>query len=112
MGSEVPKYLTDIILAIEDIESFILRNGRKYDTFLKDRMFRMAIEREIGIIGEALNQALKIDSSLPITDARKIIGTRNYVIHAYDSLRPDMLWAIVINDLPILKEEIRAILPI
>ena len=110
MNPELPKYLTDIIIAIEDIESFVLRNGRKYEIFLNDKMFRMAVEREIGIIGEALNQALKIDSNLPITDARKIVGTRNYVIHAYDSLRPDMLWAIVINDLPILKDEIRAIL--
>lgn len=110
MNLELPKYLTDIIIAIEDIEGFVSRNGRKYEIFLNDKMFRMAVEREIGIIGEALNQALKIDSSLPVTDARKIVGTRNYVIHAYDSLRPDMLWAIVINDLPILKEEIKAIL--
>ena len=73
-------------------------------------MFRMAVEREIGNIGEALNKALKIDSTLPVSDSRKIIGTRNYVIHAYDSLRPDMLWAIVIKDLPVLKEEIKAIL--
>ena len=110
MNPELSKYLTDIIIAIEDIESFVLRNGRQYEIFLNDKMFRMAVEREIGIIGEALNQALKIDSNLPITDARKIVGTRNYVIHAYDSLRPDMLWAIVIKDLPILKEEITTIL--
>ena len=110
MNPELSKYLTDIIIAIEDIESFVLRNGRQYEIFLNDKMFRMAVEREIGIIGEALNQALKIDSNLPITDARKIVGTRNYVIHAYDSLRPDMLWAIVIKNLPILKEEITTIL--
>ena len=110
MNPELSKYLTDIIIAIEDIESFVLRNGRQYEIFINDKMFRMAVEREIGIIGEALNQALKIDSNLPITDARKIVGTRNYIIHAYDSLRPDMLWAIVIKNLPILKEEITTIL--
>ena len=81
-----------------------------YQVFLDDLMFRKAIEREIGIIGEALNQALKISSELPITDAKKIVGTRNYVIHAYDSLKPDMLWDIVINDLPILKKEAMALL--
>ena len=60
MNLELSKYLTDIIIAIEDIESFVLRNGRQYEIFLNDKMFRMAVEREIGIIGEALNQALKI----------------------------------------------------
>lgn len=57
-----------------------------------------------------MNRALKINSELPITSARKIVDTRNFIIHAYDSLRPDMLWGIVINHLPLLKKEIKEIL--
>ena len=110
MDRKIKKYLEDIRLAIEDIESFLAQRPRKYSVFLEDTMFRSAIERKLSIIGEALNQALKIDNEISITDAKKIVGTRNYVIHAYDSLRPDMLWKIVINDIPILKQEVTALL--
>ena len=110
MDRKLKKYLEDIRLAIEDIESFLAQRPRIYSVFLEDSMFRRAIEREIGIIGEAMNQVLKLDPNISITDARKIVGTRNYVIHAYDTLRPDMIWDIVINDIPILKEEVISLL--
>ena len=57
-----------------------------------------------------MNQALKLDAELQISNARKIVSTRNYVVHAYDSLQPDTIWNIVINHLPILKEEVMALL--
>ena len=60
----------------------------------------------IAIIGEAMNRLLKLNPNLPISNARKIVNTRNYVIHGYDSLRNEILWAIVINDLPILLQEV------
>lgn len=47
---------------------------------------------------------------IPITNARKIKGTRNYLIHAYDSLQPFTIGGIVINHLPKLKEEVSQLL--
>ena len=64
----------------------------------------------ISIIGEATNRILKINPDIKITNAKQIVGTRNYLIHGYDSLRPEMIWAIVINDLPKLKQEVAALL--
>ena len=64
----------------------------------------------IAIIGEATNRILKLREDISITNARKIVNTRNYVIHGYDSLRNEILWAIVIKDLPLLKSEIEALL--
>lgn len=64
----------------------------------------------IAIIGEATNRVLKLREDISITNARKIVNTRNYVIHGYDSLRNEILWAIVIKDLPLLKSEIEALL--
>ena len=64
----------------------------------------------IAIIGEATNRILKIRNDISITNARKIVNTRNYVIHGYDSLRYEILWAIVLKDLPLLKREIEAIM--
>ena len=57
-----------------------------------------------------MNQVLKINPNIPITAARKIVDTRNFIIHAYDSLKPDILWGIVINHMPLLKQEVEALL--
>ena len=62
------------------------------------------------IMGEAMNQVLKINPDIPITAARKVVDTRNFVIHAYDSLKPDILWGIVINHMPLLKQEVETLL--
>lgn len=64
----------------------------------------------ISIIGEATNRILKIYPNITITSARQIVATRNYLIHGYDSLRLEMLWAIIINDLPKLKQEVLLLL--
>lgn len=64
----------------------------------------------ISIIGEATNRILKINPNIQISNARQIVGTRNYLIHGYDSLRLEMIWAIIINDLPKLKAEVLSLL--
>lgn len=104
------KYLNDVLTAISEIELFLESRPKEYETFCNDLLFRRAVERNIEIMGEAMNQALKIEPNLPITAARKVVDTRNFVIHAYDSLREDILWAIVIRHMPLLKEEIQNIL--
>lgn len=83
---------------------------KEYATFCDDILFRRGVERNIEIMGEAMNQALKIDPNIPITASRKIVDTRNFVIHAYDSLKPDILWGIVINHIPLLKKGVEGLL--
>lgn len=110
MDERIKKYLTDISICITQIEESLVRFGRNYETFETDIVLRLFIERNIEIMGEAMNRILKIAPSINITSARKIVDTRNYVIHAYDSLKPDILWAIVINHIPILKNEVDILL--
>ena len=78
--------------------------------FENDVIFRKFVERNIEILGEATNRILKVQLEIDITSARKNVDTRNYVIHAYDSLKPDILWAIVINHIPRLKADVLRIL--
>lgn len=106
MDETTKKFLDDILQAISEIEMAQERFGRQYAIFENDVVFRKFVERNIEIIGEAMNRILKIDPEINITSARKIVDTRNYVIHAYDSLKPDILWAIVINHIPRLKTDI------
>jgi len=64
------------------------------------------VERELEIIGEATNRILKIDGSIAISNARRIVDLRNRVIHAYDAVDDVIVWSIVVKSLPGLKQEI------
>ena len=110
MDDRTCKYLYDILTAISEIELFLGSEPRLFETFHQDLRLRRAVERDIEIIGEAMNRVLKTDSSIVITDSRKIVDARNYIIHGYDSLSSDVLWSIVIRHLPILKAEITQLL--
>ena len=110
MEDRIKKYLLDVLTAIEEVESFFDNKPKLFDDFYSDLLFRRAIERNIEIIGEAMNRILRIDESIAITNARKIVDARNYIIHGYDSLSPDILWSMVINHLPRLKKEVIALL--
>ena len=110
MDERVAKYINDMLQSISEIEMALQRFGKQYDSCDSDVVFRKFVERNIEIMGEAMNRILKIDSSIDITAARKIVDTRNYVIHAYDSLKADILWAIVVNHIPRLKKELVGLL--
>ncbi|MDE5953648.1 MAG: DUF86 domain-containing protein [Duncaniella sp.] len=110
MDKIVAKYVADMLTAISEIEMAVDRFGKQYEIFESDVVFRKFVERNIEIMGEAMNRILKINPDIEITSSRKIVDTRNYVIHAYDSLKPDILWAIVVNHVPRLKRELELLL--
>lgn len=68
---------------------------------------KRAVERNVEIIGEALNRILKFDETIVISNSRKIVDTRNRIIHGYDTVSDDVIWGIVIKHLPILRIEIQ-----
>ena len=110
MDRKIRKYLADILTSILEIESFMADRPKEYATFCNDTLFRRGVERNMEIMGEAMNNVLKIDPNIVITSSRKIVDSRNFIIHAYDSLKPDILWGIVINHIPLLKREVETLL--
>ena len=106
------KYLFDILTAINEIESFLAGKPILFKDFCNNIMLHRAIERNIEIIGEASNRILKLEPDFPISDARQAVDARNFVTHNYDKIDDSILWAIVINDLPKLKEEVAALLSV
>ena len=106
----VVKYLNDILDSITQVKSYFTTFPRRFDVYCETPMMQRAIQMNISIIGEATNKLLKIAPEIPITKARKIVDTRNYMIHGYDSVSHDMVWSIVITHLPLLKEEVVRIL--
>jgi len=69
-----------------------------------------AVERRLEIIGEAMNAPLTSDKSIPVSSSRKIVNTRNKLIHRYDEVEDIILWEIVVKHLPVLKTEVEALL--
>ena len=109
MDKREKKYLFDIQTCILNIDNYI-GEPKLFDRFEDNQMLQDAVERNLEIIGEAINQLLKIDPSIQISNARRIVDARNKIIHGYDSLEPVNIWAIVINHLPTLKQEVAELL--
>ncbi|MEO6901450.1 MAG: HepT-like ribonuclease domain-containing protein [Bacteroidia bacterium] len=105
MEKEIKVWLYDIKQAISEIEQF-LSEKKIFQEFQKDLKSKRAVERNIEITGEAVNRILSQNKKIEITNSRKIVDTRNGISHGYDSVSDDIIWAIVIRDIPKLKAEI------
>ncbi len=57
-----------------------------------------------------MNRILNKDTTIEFSNARKIVNTRNRIIHGYDTVSDDIIWSIVIKHIPILKTEIQNLL--
>jgi uncharacterized protein with HEPN domain len=88
------KYLADILRAIELIEEFTL-SITLYSDYEKDLKTQSAVERQLGIIGEAVNKFDSLHPEVSLKNARRIVGFRNRIIHAYDAVDSSMIWAII-----------------
>jgi uncharacterized protein with HEPN domain len=110
MDNDIKAWLYDILNAIIEIESFFNNEPKEFAKYQNDLRTKRAVERNIEIIGEALSRILKQDETITITNSRKIVDTRNRIIHGYDSVSDDVIWGIVIRHLPILQTEIQTLL--
>jgi uncharacterized protein with HEPN domain len=109
MEKEIKVWLSDIKQAISEINQFI-PDKKLFKEFQKDLKTKRAIERNLEIIGEAVNRILNQHPSIEISNSRKIVDTRNRISHGYDSVSDDIIWAIIIRDLPKLEVEIESLL--
>jgi uncharacterized protein with HEPN domain len=110
MDNDIKAWLYDILNAIVEIEGFFNNEPKEFAKYQNDLRTKRAVERNIEIIGEALSRILKLDETITITNSRKIVDTRNRIIHGYDSVSDDVIWGIVIRHLPILQTEIQTLL--
>ena len=110
MDNDIKAWLYDILNAIMEIESFFNDSTKEFLKYQNDLRTKRAVERNIEIIGEALSRILKGDETIVISNSRKIVDTRNRIIHGYDSVSDDVIWGIVIRHLPILQTEIQVLL--
>jgi len=110
MDSDIKTWLYDILQSIDEIDSYYENKPKVFGEYISDIKTKRAIERNLEIIGEAVNRILKKDKDFKLANTEKIIGTRNRIIHGYDKVSDDLVWSIVINHLPKLKEEVSGLL--
>lgn len=110
MDNEIKTWLFDILQSINEIESYYIDRPRIFSEYISDIRTKRAIERNLEIAGEAANRILKKDKKFKLSNAERIIGTRNRIIHGYDKISDDLIWSIDINHLPKLKDEVSLLL--
>jgi uncharacterized protein with HEPN domain len=106
MDEHIEKWLFDIRMAIDEINNYFEDDTKDFFRFRENQMLKRAVERNLEIIGEAMNRILTKDPNIAINDARKIVNLRNHVIYSYDSISNENIWAVIVNNLPILKIDI------
>ncbi len=106
MDNDITTWLFDILNALHEIDFFFIDGPKTLADYRVDIRTKRAVERNIEIIGEAMNRILKKDDTISISNSRKLVDVRNRIIHGYDSVSDDIIWGIVIQYIPILRTEI------
>ncbi len=106
MNPRIKKWLTDIQLCIFEINQF-LPDKMNFKQFQRDIKTKRAVERNLEIIGECVKRILHHSGGdIKINQARRIVNFRNKLAHEYDAVSDEIVWAIVLRELPKLEEEV------
>lgn len=85
MTEKEKKFLCDISNSIELIESFTI-DINSFSDYQRDLRTKGAVERHLGIMGEAVNKFLKESETNELKNASLIVSLRNRLVHSYDNI--------------------------
>jgi len=101
-------FLIDIVDCIMDINEFTKEIG--FYEFEKDKMRKLAVERQLEIIGQAANKISKdTQNILKNVPWPNIIGLRNKLAHDYGEILAERIWIISKNSIQELLKELKEI---
>jgi uncharacterized protein with HEPN domain len=105
-----PANLYDILEASEKVQKYL--KDKTYEDYLRDEMLRDAVERNLGIIGEAARRiSEEVKQEHPEIPWRKIIAQRNVLIHEYDDIDYEEIWQVATIHLARLIDQIKPLIP-
>src|SRR5947209_5843925 len=105
-----PAWLHDMLTASREVPSFV--NGRTFEQYLSDSMFRSAVERQVEIIGEAarrLTEAFR--TAHPQIPWAPIMAQRHRLAHEYDKIKHELIWDVATVHVPRLIQQIEPLIP-
>ena len=110
MHADAPKLLWDAGHAAERVVRFTL--GKNFADYQADEFLRSAVERQLEIIGEALNQLRRIDAATAaaIPELARIVGFRNVLVHGYATVDNRIVWGIIEANLGPLRKSLESVL--
>lgn len=102
-------YLEDVLNAIEKIDRYVA--NITFDTFIRDEKTVDAVARNLEIVGEAIKKVpLHVRQRHTEVEWKKIAGLRDILIHAYFGIDATIIWDVVREKLPVLKQQVEQIL--
>jgi uncharacterized protein with HEPN domain len=88
-----------------------MTQGRTYEDFTKDDQLRLAAERCVESIGEAVRQVSEdLRARVPDVPWTQIVGLRNIIVHGYAQLDHNKLWNVIQSEVPVPLERLSTIL--
>lgn len=102
-------YLKDILESIRKIESYTI--DISIVGFRQNELVQDAVTRNLEIIGEAVKIIPEeIKNKNKNIEWKKIAGLRDILAHAYFGIDIEIIWDIIENEIPILKNNIKQLL--
>jgi uncharacterized protein with HEPN domain len=103
-------YLWDMLEAAKEITAFL--KGVRYDDFVRSKMIRSAVERQLMIVGEAANHVSEeFQEKHPEIPWCQIIGQRNVLAHEYGDIKVERVWAAATINVPALLKALVSLVP-
>jgi uncharacterized protein with HEPN domain len=101
--------LQHVLDAILEVEGYL--HNTDFSGFMENSMMRFACIKQMEIIGEASNHVSDdTKAKFSTIEWAQIVGMRNVFVHEYFGVDSSLVWEIIRNDLPELKEKIIQIL--
>jgi len=98
-------YLKQILDYIHRIEAYIA--GVESDQFKQNLMMQDAVIKQLENIGEAANKLRRVEPSLyKKLEFKQAVSMRHVLVHDYDQVDVNIIWATVQQDLPKLKRAV------
>lgn len=100
-------YVEHILECIQNIEEFT-SEGR--EAFMNSKLIQAGVIRNLEVVGEATKRvSIDLRNSHPEIPWKKMSGLRDVLIHDYMGVDIDLIWNVVIKELPTLKQQLQAI---
>ena len=91
--------------AIDRISRYV--TDRTYEDLVSDDMMYYAVVKNIEIIGGAANMLTQdFQQTHPETPWKMVKGMSNYIVHEYFQIDDIVVWDVVANNIPELREQI------